>query len=340
MSEPKLGVRVEVEKWPLKAPFHITRRTMVDVDVIVVTLEQGGLLGRGEAAGVHYLHDDVSAMCERIGAIRKRLEGGIDRESLQRLLPAGGARNALDCALWDLEAKRCDVPAWRLAGLPSPIAVTTAHTVGANPPERMAEDARAYSQAKLLKLKLTGEPQDAARVRAVRDARPDVSLIVDANQGFTRESLLGLLPRLLDAGVQLIEQPFPIGAEAQLDGLDIPIPVAADESAQTSADVGRLASRFDVINIKLDKSGGLTEALAMARASRHYGLDVMVGNMGGTSLAMGPGFLLAQLCGIVDLDGPLFLQSDRYPSVVYREGTLWCPPSVWGGSRADEQPDR
>ncbi len=337
MAEPKLTVRVEVERWPLKAPFHITGHTLIDLDVIVVALEQDGLVGRGEAAGVHYLHDDVPAMCKQIEAVRKRLEDGIDRESLQRLLPAGGARNALDCALWDLEAKRCGVPAWRLAGLPSPTEVITAHTVGANPPEHMAADAKAYSEAKLLKLKLTGESLDPARVRAVRDARPDASLIVDANQGFTRDSFLKLLPELLEAGVQLIEQPFRIGEEAALDGLDIPIPVAADESAQTSADVARLASRFDVINIKLDKSGGLTEALAMARASRHYGLDVMVGNMGGTSLAMGPGFLLAQLCGIVDLDGPLFLRSDRTPRAIYRAGALWCPETVWGGSRADEQ---
>ena len=330
-----MKLRLDVEKWPLKAPFHITGHTMLDADVIVVTLEQDGLIGRGEACGVYYFDDDVAAMAERIESVRAIVEAGIDREALQRLLPAGGARNALDCALWDLDAKRQGTPAWRLAGLDSPGPLTTAHTVGANPPDVMAASARAYREAKLIKLKLTGEPADADRVRAVREARADVFLIVDANQGFTRESLLALLPTLTQAGVSLIEQPFPRGKEEWLDGLDLPIPIGADESAQTARDVAPLASRFDVINIKLDKSGGLTEALAMAREAQRYGLDLMVGNMSGTSLAMAPGFLIAQLCSIIDLDGPMFLRSDRQPSVIYRDGTIWCPPSVWGGTVDD-----
>jgi L-Ala-D/L-Glu epimerase len=332
-----LNFRVEVEKWPLKAPFHITGHTMLDADVVVVTLGQDGLVGRGEASGVYYLRDDVPAMVRQLEAVRATVEAGIDRESAQRLLPAGGARNALDCALWDLDAKRLDIPAWRLAGLEKPAAVMTAHTVGANPPEVMAAGAVAYSQARLIKLKLTGEAADADRVRAVRDARPDVALVVDANQGFTRESLLALLPVLSQARVTLIEQPFKVGEEAQLDGLDHVISIAADESAQTASDVARLAGRFDVINIKLDKSGGLTEALAMAREAQRYGLEVMVGNMTGTSLAMAPGFLVAQLCQIVDLDGPLFLKSDRTPGVTYRDGAISSPAAVWGGTRADVQ---
>jgi L-alanine-DL-glutamate epimerase-like enolase superfamily enzyme len=338
MSQPRhapLHLRLEVETWPLKAPFHITGHTMTAADVIVVTLEQDGLVGRGEACGVYYFDDDVAAMVDRIEAVRPMVEAGIGREALQELLPAGGARNALDCALWDLDAKRLGVPAWRLAGLDSPGAVTTAHTVGANPPDEMAAGARAYRDAKLIKLKLTGEPADADRVRAVRDARPDVFLIVDANQGFTPQSLLGLLPTLTQARVSLIEQPFPVGAEALLDDLDLPIPIGADESAQTARDVARLAGRFDVINIKLDKSGGLTEALAMAREAQRHGLDLMVGNMTGTSLAMAPAFLIAQLCRVVDLDGPMFLQSDRRPAAIYRDGTIWCPESLWGGTVAD-----
>jgi L-Ala-D/L-Glu epimerase / N-acetyl-D-glutamate racemase len=327
-----LALRLDVEKWPLKAPFHITGHTMLASDVIVVTLEQDGLTGRGEASGVYYFDDDIAAMVERIESVRAIVEAGIDREALQRLLPAGGARNALDCALWDLDAKRSGVPVWRLAGLEAPVAVTTAHTVGANPPDEMVADALAYREANLIKLKLTGEPVDADRVRAVREARPDVILIVDANQGFTRESLLALLPTLTQARVSLIEQPFRVGDERLLDGLSLPIPVGADESAQTERDVGALAGRFDVINIKLDKSGGLTEALAMAREARRYGLELMVGNMSGTSLAMAPGFLIAQLCTIVDLDGPMFLQNDRQPAVVYRDGKIWCPESVWGGT--------
>jgi L-alanine-DL-glutamate epimerase-like enolase superfamily enzyme len=340
VKQTPLTLRVDVEKWPLKSPFHITGHTMVDADVVVVTLGQDGLIGRGEATGVYYLNDDVPAMVKRIETVRKTVEAGIDRDSLQRLLPAGGARNALDCALWDLDAKRLGTSAWSLAGLKSPEPLITAHTVGANPPDTMAADARAYVEAKLIKLKLTGEPADADRVRAVREARPDVSLIVDANQGFTRESLQALLAVLSQARVSLIEQPFKVGDEALLDGLDRSIPIGADESAQTASDVARLAGRFDVINIKLDKSGGLTEALLMAREAHRYGLAVMVGNMTGTSLAMAPGFLVAQLCKIVDLDGPMFLQSDRTPAVTYDGGAIWCPESLWGGTAINDDSRR
>ena len=257
----------------------------------------------------------------------------MDREGLQRLLPAGGARNALDCALWDLEAQRLGVPAWRIADLEPPMPQITAHTIGAGSPQKMGQSALEYSGARLIKLKLTGEPVDAERVRRVRMMRPDVGLIVDANQGFTRETLLELLPVLVDADVKLIEQPFRIGQEAQLENLDSPIPFGADESAQTAADVARLAPYFEVINIKLDKSGGLTEALAMVREIRRPGLEAMIGNMTGTSLAMAPAFLVAQSCKFVDLDGPMFLQSDRVPAVTYHAGAISCPEALWGGAR-------
>jgi len=329
-----LAMRVEAEKWPLKAPFRITGHVWTDTNIVVVTLTQDGLSGRGEAAGVYYLRDDVDAMIATLEGVRHIVEAGIDRETLQRTLPPCGARNALDCALWDLDAKRLNTPAWKLAGLDSPKPLVTAHTVGADTPEVMASGARAYLQAKLIKVKLTGESADADRIQAVRQARPDVRLIVDANQGFTRASLLNLLPILVQARIELVEQPFKIGEDALLDGLDIPIPVGADESAQSLEDVAKVVERYDVINIKLDKCGGLTEALAIAREARRHDVDVMVGNMTGTTLAMAPGFLVAQLCKIVDLDGPMFLKSDRQPSVDYRDGLIRCPEGAWGGTAA------
>jgi L-alanine-DL-glutamate epimerase-like enolase superfamily enzyme len=326
-----MKLRVDIEKFPLKEPFRITGHTMVDTDVVVVTLEKGGQQGRGEASGVYYRKgDDAPGVVQQIEAVRARIEAGIDREALQRILPIGGARNAVDCACWDLEAKLTGKSAWQIAGLDRPRPLLTTFTVGANDPEKMASDARAYTQALAIKLKLTGQPVDADRVRAVRAARPDVWLGVDANQGFTRDSLKTLLPVLVETGVKLIEQPFKIGQEALLDGLQLPIRVAADESAQGLADVAGLVGRFSVVNIKLDKCGGLTEGLAMAREARRLGLDVMVGNMVGTSLAMAPSFLVGQLCQVVDLDGPVFLSTDRSPAVRYENGMISCPDELWG----------
>jgi L-Ala-D/L-Glu epimerase len=268
MRSGPITLNVTVEKYPLKEPFRITGQTMEVADVVTVTLERNGHQGWGEASGVYYrVDDDIPGMVRQIEAVRAQVEAGVSRQALQELLPTGGARNALDCALWDLEAKETGRPVWQIAGLDRPRALLTTFTVGANGAEKMAADARAYGQAKAIKLKLTGDPEDSDRVRAVRAARPDVWLGVDANQGFTRESLETLMPVLVDARVQLIEQPFKAGQEALLDGLRSPIPMAADESAQGLADLPGLVGRFQVINIKLDKCGGLTEGLLMARDS-------------------------------------------------------------------------
>jgi L-alanine-DL-glutamate epimerase-like enolase superfamily enzyme len=327
----QLVLRVATEKYPLKEPFSITGHTMVNADVLTVELEKDGYIGRGEASGVYYhKFDDVASNAKIVESVRPRIEMGIDRESLQRLLPSGGARNAVDCALWDLEAKLTGRAAWRIAGLDPPRPLLTTFTVGANPPDKMAADACAYTHAKAIKLKLTGRPVDADCVRAVRRSRPDVWLGIDANQGFTRASLQALLPVLIEARVELIEQPFKIRQDAQLDGLNSPIPIAADESAQGLADLPDLVGRFKVVNIKLDKCGGLTEGLAMAHAARAIGLDVMVGNMVGTSLAMAPSFLVGQLCNVVDLDGPVFLSADRPSPVRYDNGMITCPDALWG----------
>jgi L-Ala-D/L-Glu epimerase len=324
-------LKVDLEKWPLKAPFRITGYTFVEIDVVVATISRDGHAGRGEATGVYYRSENTAAMVAQIEAARAGIESGIDREALRRVMPAGGARNAVDCALWDLESRLSGTPAWKIAGLNPPVPLVTTFTLGAEDPEQMARTALSYQGAQAIKIKLTGQPIDAERVRAVRAACPAAWLGVDGNQGFSRAALADLMPVLVDARVGLIEQPFPIGREADLDGLRSPIPLAADESAQDLKDVAGLVGRFDVINIKLDKSGGLTEGLAMARQAQALGLGVMVGNMTGTALGMAPAALVGQLCRIVDLDGPIFLRNDRSPGVVYENGTFWCPPEVWGG---------
>ncbi|MDE2137716.1 MAG: dipeptide epimerase [Gammaproteobacteria bacterium] len=327
-----LRLAVAVEKLPFPAPFRIAGRVFEHQDAVVVTLDDGAHRGRGEASGVFYLDDDVPRAAAAIEAQRAAIERGIDREALQRLLPRGGARNALDCALWELEAQRAGRPVWALAGLKPPRQLITTFTLGADTPELMAAGARRYAAARALKLKLTGDLElDAARVRAVRAVRPDVWLGVDANQAYGIAELGRLIAVLVEARVELLEQPLARGCEADLEGCDSPIPIAADESALGLNDIAGLIGRFDTVNIKLDKCGGLTEGLAMAHEARRAGLDVMVGNMMGSSWAMAPAFVLGQLCDVVDLDGPTFLARDRTPAVRYAGGMIWCDEAVWGG---------
>ena len=325
-----LQLRVDVEQWPLRVPFRITGQTIVALDVVVVTLARNGLTGRGEAAGVDYRGDDIPAMRAQLEAARSAIEAGLTRHDLPRLLGAGGARNALDCALWELESREARRPVWQLTGLARPRPLLTTCTSGADRAAAMAARALEFPEAKAIKLKLTGEAEDAERVRAVRAARPEVWLGVDANRGFDRAQLRALMPVLVAAGVELIEQPFPVGQEPLLTELRAPIPIAADESAQVTEDLPQLVGRFNAVNIKLDKCGGLTEALRMAAAAHRLGLDTMIGNMVGTSLAMAPAFLVGQSCRIVDLDGPLLLASDRSPAVSYVDGSLLCDDRVWG----------
>ena len=333
MAALTLDVRRETLR--LAAPFRISGHVFESTEVVVAVLSDGTHRGRGEGGGVYYLNDDADHMIADIEAARSRIEAGIDRAALQELMLAGGGRNAVDCALWELEAKRKGVPVWQLAGVPDPKPVVTTFTLGADTPEKMAGGASAYADARAIKVKLTGELDlDIQRVQAIRAARPDVWLGVDANQGFTL-SELGELAAALDAcRVSLLEQPLARGRESDLEGFASPMPVAADESALTCADVAGLVGKFTVNNIKLDKCGGLTEALKIAQASREAGLQVMVGNMVGTSLAMAPAFILAQVCDFVDLDGPTFLAQDREPSVTYSDGTVWGGDEVWGGPNA------
>jgi L-alanine-DL-glutamate epimerase-like enolase superfamily enzyme len=332
-STPRVALEfgVAIERWALRAPFRITGHVFTEQCVVVVTLQADGHTGRGEASGVYYRDDVPEKILEQLHAVRGAVEAGIDRAALQRLLPPGGARNALDCALWELDSKRSGQPVWQLAGLNAPRALLTTYTLSADDPDTMVRTATGfYAAARALKLKLTGDALDHERVRAVRAARPDVWMGVDANQGFTPASLDRLLPDLLAARVELIEQPFPIGREQDLRKRKLPIPVAADESVLSLADLDRVGDCFELVNIKLDKCGGLTEGLQIARAALGRGLKVMVGNMVGTSLAMAPGFLIGQLCDVVDLDGPLMLASDRLPRVQYDDGYIRCPASLWG----------
>ena len=324
-----------VERWPFEKPFRITGYEWTESKVLVVEARAGDLVGRGEALGVYYHDDTPERAKQQVEAVALAFDGAQDSATIARLvaaLPAGGARNALDCALWDLRAKIERKPVWQLLGLEAPKPLRTTYTVGADEPAAMAATARGYTKARALKLKLTGDG-DAERVLAVRAARHDVWLGVDANQGFTRESLERLLPVLEECDVQLIEQPFPVGREADLEGLASSIPIAADESVQDMSDLKNLAGRFDVVNIKLDKCGGLTEGIAMLEEIRRLGLLAMVGCMGGTSLSMAPGFVLGQLCEIVDLDGPILFSRDREPSAAYdNEGRIFCSEAVWGGA--------
>jgi L-alanine-DL-glutamate epimerase-like enolase superfamily enzyme len=327
----KLQLSVETERLEFSAPFRIAGFLFEHQDAVVVTVDDGRHRGRGEACGVYYLDDNPEQMVAALEAHRATIESGIDRASLQKLLPPGGARNALDCALWELDARRAGKPVWELAGLDPPQPLVTTFTLGADEPSVMAEGARKFAGAQEIKVKLTGELElDIARVRAVRQARPEVWLGVDANQGYTLATLAALIEPLLEAKVTQIEQPLARGREAELENFRSPIPLVADESALSLADVAGLVGRFNMVNIKLDKCGGLTEGLAMVREARRLGLKVMVGNMMGSSLAMAPSFILGQLCDVVDLDGPTFLKHDRTPGVTYVQGMIWVDEAVWG----------
>ena len=329
---PRRRVELKEERFAFREPFRIAGHEFTETTVLGVTIAEGEYIGRGEGAGVYYLGDDLAHMRDQAELARPALEAGAGREKLQSLLPPGGARNALDCALWDLEAKVAGAPVWQLAGLDRFEALPSTMTIGADSPQSMAETAAGrFGDWPLLKLKLTGEVAlDVERVRAVRAARPEAWIGVDATQGYTRESLADLLPLLVEARIELLEQPLARGAEADLDGLSRPLAFAADESVCTLSELDGAIGRFDTINIKLDKCGGLTEGLAIARRCRQLGLQVMAGNMMGSSLSMAPSMVVGQLCDVVDLDGPTFLAADRPGGVSYSGGRIAIGSDGWG----------
>jgi L-alanine-DL-glutamate epimerase-like enolase superfamily enzyme len=326
-----LRLQVVTEKLVLKTPFAISGYVFDFMPAVVVTLSDGAYVGRGEASGVYYFGEDADRMLAQVESVRGAVEAGISRSALQALLPAGGARNALDCALWELQAAREGIAVWQLAGLSQVHPLVTTMTAGADAPEKMARIAADFTGARAIKLKLTGDVAlDTARVAAVRQACPAAWLGVDANQGYDLARLDAAMPAFVRNGVALVEQPLPRGQDHLLEGFGSPIKLAADESLQVLNDVAGLRGRFDVANIKLDKSGGLTEALAMVERARSIGLAVMVGNMAGSSWAMAPAFIVGQSCEIVDLDGPLVLGHDRDPAVRYIDGQIHCDDDVWG----------
>ena len=322
--------KVEKTTYPLERPFAITGHTFINLEAVTVTLEQDGFIGRGEGDGVYYLGETQDSMFTQLEDVRPRVERGLTREELQDLLPPGGARNALDCALWDLEAKTKDSSIWALVGI-EPKQLNTVATVGMGTPEQMAARAMEFSNYPNLKVKLDAE-LPIERLRAIRESRPDAKLVIDVNQGWDFELLKTLLPDLRQLGIAMIEQPLPRGKDHELEGFESPIPIGGDESCLTLAEYDLVKSRYSVINIKLDKTGGLTEALALAKRAKADGKSVMVGNMTGTSLSMAPAYVIGQFCSFVDIDGPLLLAGDLPNGLRYMEGGWVDLPNkeLWG----------
>ena len=318
------------ESWPIAGSFTISRGSKTAADVVTVTLTENGAVGRGECVPYPRYEETVAGVMAALEVARGAIENGCSRADVVHLVEPRAARNALDCALWDLEAKKTGIPVWRLAGLDDPISLMTAFTLSLDTPAAMAEAAAKAAARPLLKLKL-GRDGDAERLKLIRRAAPLSRLIVDANEGWTPQSLPAMLAACAEARVELVEQPLPAGNDEALRGLRRGVAICADESAHDRAHLDKLLGKYDAVNIKLDKTGGLTEALALAQAAKSSGLKIMTGCMLATSLAMAPAMLVAQLGGIVDLDGPLLLQKDRVPGIAF-DGSVMrpAPPSLWG----------
>ncbi|HEY5643808.1 MAG TPA: N-acetyl-D-Glu racemase DgcA [Woeseiaceae bacterium] len=323
-------VTIRIESWPAIIPFRISNHVWDDFPCVVCEIEEDGRVGRGEGLGVYYLDETVESMSAQLEAIRRPLESGVDRATLQSLLPAGGARFAADSALWDLEAQRSGRSAWDIAGV-SANPVETVFTIGLEAtPDAMAAKAAAASHLSLFKVKL-GNDRPVERIAAIRDARPDARLIVDVNQGWTFAELQRHAPELQSLGVRMIEQPLPRGEDDALAGYAPPLPLCADESCLHLGELEQVVGKYQMINIKLDKTGGLTHGLELAQAARARGMGLMVGCMGGTSLSMAPSHVLAQCCDFVDIDGPLLITEDRAGGLVYADGFVSLPGSpFWG----------
>lgn len=323
-------LKVTVERWSIAGAFTISRGAKTEAVVVVAELGDGKARGRGECVPYARYGESIESVTAQIEAMRPRLAAGLTRAALQEAMPPGAARNALDCAFWDLEAKRSRRLVHELAALPAPHPLTTAFTISLGTPEAMAEATAKAAERALLKIKLGGEG-DGARISAVRAAAPNATLIVDANEGWTEDNLAANLEACAKAGVVLVEQPLPDGRDAALGRIARPIPVCADESAHDRSSLAALIGKYDAVNIKLDKTGGLTEALAMANEASRLGLTLMAGCMVATSLAMAPAVLLAQSAQFVDLDGPLLLAKDRPDGLIYRDSLVYPPtPALWG----------
>ena len=326
----KTSVSIERVSIPLHEPLVITGHSFSHLNTVWVTLERDGVIARGEGTGSYYLGETQDSIVAAIDSIAPALKSGLSREELQQLLPPGGARNAVDCALWDLECKAAGQTIWERLNL-SPRELTTVATIGVGDAQAMAAHATQWSTYPHLKIKLSAE-SPVEKMRAIREARPDATLVVDANQAWSFAELQEYLPSLMDLDIAMIEQPLARGGDAELEGFESPIPLGADESCLSLAEYEEAAAKYDVINIKLDKCGGLTEALAMVKAAQTANKRLMVGNMTGSSLSMAPSFVVGQQCEFVDIDGPLLLQYDIDHGLRYTpEGRVSPPtPELWG----------
>jgi L-alanine-DL-glutamate epimerase-like enolase superfamily enzyme len=325
-----LALEIAVERFPIAGRFVISRGAKTEALVVVVTLRDGAHAGRGECVPYARYGESHESVVAAIESVRPQIEAGADRRALQTLLPAGAARNALDCAFWDLEAKRSGVRAYVRAGLAQLAPKTTAYTLSVGAPEEMRASAEKAAHRPLLKVKLAGKG-DAERLAAVRAGAPRAKLIVDANEAWREDDLLPNLDACARAGVLLVEQPLPAGQDGLLAKIERPLPVCADESVHDRASLAGLEGRYDAVNIKLDKTGGLTEALEMVSEAKRRGFEIFAGCMVGTSLGMAPAMLIAQYAAFVDLDGPLLLAKDREPGLRYEESVVYPPePELWG----------
>jgi L-alanine-DL-glutamate epimerase-like enolase superfamily enzyme len=332
-----LSIEAKEEIWPLKQPFRISRGSRTEARVVVVAVSDGKQIGRGEGIPLARYNQSIALVLAQIESITG--EKNLDRQGLQDLLRPGAARNALDCALWDLEAKASGKRVWELANIPIVPDVETSFTISLDTPEKMSAAASAaavpqsrdFGVPRILKLRLGGDALDLLRVQAVRETAPAARLLVDANESWSPSHYREIVPALKELRVELIEQPFPANADQVLEGLDHPIPVCADESCHTTADLPRLTNRYEVINVKLDKTGGLTEALRLCSRAHETGFKLLIGCMVCTSLAIAPARLLASTAQWVDLDGPLLLVRDRDPGLNYHSGKIGVPsPELWG----------
>jgi L-Ala-D/L-Glu epimerase len=323
-------MKTAVEHFPIAGSFTISRGSKTTASVVTCRISDGDVAGVGECVPYARYGETIDSVLAEIEMIRAQIEAGIDRQALREAMKAGAARNAVDCALWDLDAKKAGARAFTQAGLAEPAPLITAYTISLGEPEAMAAQTAQYVHRALLKIKV-GTADDASRIRAVRAAAPDSAIILDANEGWTDDNLVYHFDVCAESGVALIEQPLPAGRDVLLGSVHRPVPVCADESVHKTEDLPKLAGLYDAVNIKLDKTGGLTEALRMRDAARALNLKIMVGCMVGTSLGMAPAVLLAQGAEFVDLDGPLLLARDREPGLRYEDSLVFPPlPALWG----------
>ncbi len=325
-----MKITIETISFPLKAPFAITGHVFTKTDTVRVTLEDQGHVGHGETIGIYYKNETAASMTAQLESVTSKVTAGLTLDMVQELLPFGGARNALDCALWDLEAKRGGRSVWDMLNI-TPKPLVSVATVSIDSPKAMGQMAAHYGQYPNLKIKLSGD-EPVARLEAIRATRPDATLIIDVNQGWSFDELKEYTPAAEKLGVAMIEQPLQRGGDEELEGYKSSVPLGADESCLDSVEYETVASRYDVVNIKLDKCGGLTEGLKIVKLAQRDRKGLMIGNMSGTSLSMAPAYVIGQFCQFIDIDGPILLKGDVENALHYGDGGVVSipTPALWG----------